>query len=126
MGIRQAELAMQRRLTKAFIAADWRSVVLMRAEITEDGAGGFVTGEPAPLPSQVMRLIAQGSTGADSKQRMTANGQQVTPEYILLGLHDADIQRWDSFELDGRRYEVVFVNENRQYEAKGEVAYLGE
>jgi hypothetical protein len=45
---------------------------------------------------------------------------------MLMGRHDADMQRWDTFTAeDGTRYEVVFVNANRQYEVKGEVAYRG-
>jgi hypothetical protein len=118
-----AELAAQRMLTRYFIEADELVLTLYRSTTTDDGAGGVLTGTPAPIAPQCLRLITQGSTGADSKQRFTANGQQVTPEYVLMGTECADIQRWDTFTLDGRTYEVVFVNQNQQYEVKAEVAY---
>ena len=118
-----AELAVQRMLTSAFIEADHLTVVLYRSVWTSDGAGGSVKGLPAPLAPQRMRLIPLGDGAVE---RFTANGEAVRPSYKLLGKYDADMDRWDEFSLDGRRYEVVFINENRQYEVKGEVAYRGE
>lgn len=118
-----AELTIQRQLTASFIAADRISVVLQRSTRTDDGAGGTVTNPPAPLPPQTMRLIPLGDM---AQERFTANGQSVMPAYALLGLHTADLERWDEFEMAGRRYQVVFVSENTQYEKKGEVAYRGE
>jgi hypothetical protein len=126
MGIASAELAVQRQLTAAFIAADDCEVTLYRSSVTPDGAGGEVRGEPTPLAPQVFRLIPQGGTGADSKERFTRDGQAVSPDYILLGDHQADMQRWDTFTLGGRQYELVFVNQNRQYETKAEVVYRAE
>lgn len=121
--IAAAELAIQRRLTAAFIGADRISVVLVRTPRVDDGAGGVSSGTPVPLPPQWMRLIPLREVG--STKRETADGEQVTPTYALLGSHTADMQRWDEFTHGGRRYQVVFVQENRQYEIKGEVAYLG-
>jgi len=116
------EAAVQRRLTEEFIKADGREVVLWRSVRQEDGAGGWTFGDPAPLPAQFMRLIPLRD---GASVRMTADGQEVTPAYMLQGSHGADMERWDIFELEGVRYEVVFVNENRQYQVKGEVAHLG-
>jgi len=121
-GIATAELQLQRSLTRAFIGADSIDVVLQRSPRTADGAGGFTTGTAVPLGSQRMRLIPQ-QDGATA--RLTADGQEVTPAYVLMGEHTADMQRGDEFTLDGRRYQIVFINANRQYEVKGEVAYLG-
>lgn len=123
MGIHSAELAAQRRVTRAFIQADSKLVTLLRAARVPDGAGGVVEGDPVSLPVQTMRLIPLGRDGA--QERFTANGEAVQPTYALLGEHTADVQRWDQFILDGARYEVVFIHENRQYELKAEVAYRG-
>lgn len=120
MGIRAGELALQRRITKAFIAADSLEVVLLRRTATDDGAGGTVYGPPAALSPQVMRLIPLGSI---VNEQTTADGRQVTPTYALLGEHTADVQRWDQFEVDGHTYEVVMLQQNSQYEVKAEVAY---
>lgn len=117
-----AELVWQRRNTQAFIDADWVTITLLRAEWSSDGAGGSVKGDSVPLTPQRMRLIPS-QDGATL--RTTANGEEVAPDYTLMGLWDADIERWDEFTLNGMRYEIVFVNQNTQYETKGEVAYLG-
>lgn len=122
MGIHPAELAAQRRLTKTFVWADAKDIELVRTERVPDGAGGVILGDPVRLPPQTMRLIP-GQDGA--QERFTAEGVAVKPSYKLLGTHEADMQRWDTFELDGHRYEVVFINENRQYQVKGEVVYHG-
>lgn len=122
MGVSEAELGAQRRITKMFIAADSITVTLLRSVFTPDGAGGEVRGEPAPLAPQVMRLIPAGD---GAQERFTSNGQAVKPTYMLMGEHDADMERWDEFEVDGITYEIVFVNQNRQYQVKGEAAYRG-
>lgn len=121
-GIAQVELELQRSLSAAFIEADSIDVVLQRSARTPDGAGGYTTGTPVPLGSQRMRLIPQQDGGSP---RFTADGQEVTPAYVLMGSYSADMERGDEFTLAGKRYQIVFVNANRQYEVKGEVAYLG-
>jgi hypothetical protein len=120
-GIEAAELAVQRNLTAAFIAADWMMVALERRTRTADGEGGYLEGPAVPLAAQRMRLIPRQD---GSVERMTADGKVVLPAYSLMGSHDADMERWDEFEVNGHRYQVVFINQNRQYEVKGEVAYL--
>ena len=123
MGIQEAELRVQRIMTDKFIQADSVEVTLYRSARSADGAGGYTDASPAPLPPQVMRLIPLRD-GAE--EQLTADGQKVRPTYMLMGRHDADMQRWDTFTTeDGTRYEVVFVNANRQYQVKGEVAYRG-
>jgi hypothetical protein len=72
-----------------------------------------------------MRMVPLQDAVATRSERTTADGVQVTPSYMLLGNWDANVARFDSFTLDGRRYEIVFIQQNRQYECKAEVAYLG-
>jgi hypothetical protein len=117
------ELATQRRLTAAFITADSLEIELLRAPRTPDGAGGIATGTATAVAVQVLRLIPS-QDGA--QPRLTADGVEVTPAYMLMGTYEADIRRFDEFTVAGRRYQVVFVNANSQYEVKGEVAYLGD
>lgn len=124
-GINATELQMQRRLTQAFIAADAQQVVLTRTVETPDGEGGVVRSGPVALPAQTMRIIPAQDGTPGGQTRFTADGQEVRPAYTLMGPHTADMQRWDTFETVDGRFEVVFVNANRQYEVKGEVAYRG-
>lgn len=121
MTLRTAELAVQRRNTRAFIAADAVEVELSRMTRTDDGAGGFEQGSVTLLGPQTFRLLPQ-EDGATA--RTTAEGETATPEYILMGDSDVDVERWDTFTLAGRRYQIVYID-NRQYEIKAEVIYLG-
>lgn len=121
--IPSAEAKIQRRLTEEFIAADIVTIELSRRPRTPNGAGGVKTGSPVSVAAQKFRLIPSGDGAAE---RMTADGRAVTPSYMLMGEYNANMQRFDEFELDGRRYQIVFINANRAYETKGEAAYLGE
>jgi hypothetical protein len=121
--IATAELKMQRKLTRMFIEADPLEIQLLRASRTPNGSGGYITGTPEPVGGlQRMRLIPlqDGQT-----ERYDANGKQVFPQYMLMGMYDADMQRWDFFQLNGTRYQIVFIDENTQYQVKGEAVYLG-
>ena len=121
MGIPAPELAVHRLNTVAFIAADSFACVLNRAVPVSDGAGGK-TVTYSPLASQTMRLIPLGD---GATERQAEDGAMVRPTYMLLGRYDANMQRGDTFTKDGRRYRVVYINENSQYERKGEVVYVG-
>ncbi len=122
MTIQPAELAAQRLLTKAFIDADVTNITLWRSEWADDGAGGDRRLDPAPLAPQRLRLQPRVDGG---NPRTTADGEQAVPNYTLIGEHTADIKRWDTFTVEGRRYEVAFVYQNRQYEVKAEVFFHG-
>lgn len=119
--IRDAELKAQRRVSLAFIEADVRMVDLLRSPRSDDGAGGVEVGEPVPIGAQRFRLLPQ-EDGATA--RTTAEGESATPEYMLMGAWNADMKRFDEFELDGVRYQIVYIDD-RQYELKGEVIRLG-
>lgn len=122
MTIREAELKAQTRLSIAFIEADGRNVTLQRRTRTPDGAGGTIVGEPVPLLPQRFRLLPQ-EDGATA--RTTADGESATPEYMLMGGPDVDMERFDEFQIGTTRYQIVYVD-NRQYEVKGEVIRLGD
>lgn len=124
MAIRDAELVAQRRLTGAFVEADEFTVSLTRRTAVANGAGGRTFSETTLTP-QIFRLIPLGDVSGGAALRTTVDGESVTPGYMLLGPHGANLQRGDRFVKDGRRYEVVFLVENQQYQKKAEVAYLG-
>jgi hypothetical protein len=121
MTLRPAELKAQQRISLAFIEADARDVILLRRTRTDDGAGGIAVGEPVSLPAQRLRLLPQ-EDGAT--ERTTSEGESATPQYMLMGPTDANMERYDEFVLDGIRYEVVYIDD-RKYELKGEVIRLG-
>jgi hypothetical protein len=120
--IATGELEVQRALTASFIAADSLSVALQRNTKVATPAGGYKT-IATTLSAQTVRLIPLGD---GATERLTADGKQVQPQYMLQGIWTADFARGDTFTLSGRRYEVVFINQNTQYQVKAEVYYLGD
>jgi hypothetical protein len=121
MTLRDLELRAQQRITDAFAEADEISVALIRFPHTPDGAGGFVKGSPETLAPQLFRLLPQ-EDGATA--RTNADGEAATPQYVLLGRTGVDMARFDEFVIGARRYQIVYIDD-RQYEVKGEVIYLG-
>lgn len=110
------EAEVQRKLTSWFVDADVEEVTLERPARISDGAGGWVNSFQPWMP-QRMRLVP----GAAPVERLTSDGLLVTPNYTLLGLYGASMERFDRFTLGGVKYEIVFVHENREYQTKGEV-----
>jgi PKD repeat protein len=115
------ELEVQRQLTAGFIAADPFIVNFTRYPRIANGSGGYAKGAPVAVATQAMKLIRLGDTAVE---RTTEDGRSVAPTFVLVASWDADIQRWDEFTMNGHRLQVVYVD-NRGYEAKAEVIYLG-
>ena len=118
-----SELRMQRSLTKMFIEADKEDIVLEPFSREANGSGGFRLVSQPPLAPQVMRLIPLSNTAFE---RNTLDGKAVTPNFMLMGEWDCEMARGNRFTLDGKRYEVVHVQEKRDYQTKGETVYLGD
>lgn len=118
-----AELQVQRQLTKAFIDAEPDSVVLQPFDKESNGSGGYRIVPASPRDPQVMRLIPISTTAFE---RLTLDGKTVAPQFVLQGEWDCEMQRGDRFELDGKRYEIVHLQEKQEYQKKGETILLGD
>lgn len=118
------EIQVLRKQTKQFINQHPLEVILVRQELMSDGAGG-VTHSIIPQEPQIVRLITQLSPGMASLSRMTEDGIETRPDYVLLGEWDANMRTHDYFMKDGIKYELVYVREDRRYETWAEVAYRG-
>lgn len=116
------ETEMQRKQTKAYIAADPTTVILNRAETVPNGAGGFTHGAPSARSPQVCKFIAPSDTATE---RQMLDGQMVQVDWVLLFEYDADVKRGDWFFQDGIKYEVVTVRHTGRYEVKAEVTNRG-
>ena len=121
--INATEALVQRKLTLAFISADSVQITLTPATFASNGSGGRKRVDGLPRLPQAMRLIPQGSTV--NTERETLDGVSVQPTMVLLGAFDAGMERGDRFVTNGFRYEIVFVHDKRDYEAKGEVITRG-
>lgn len=124
MTIAADELALLREQTAAFIDTDYKELTLVRRTETPNGSGGFeVTETPLVFPQRFRLIPLQG---AMTPLRETLDGEAVQPTHILLGEYDVSLARWDKFEDQGHRYQVVWIHAKIAYEQKGEVIYLGE
>lgn len=118
------ELEVLRKQTKAFIEEYPMDLLLQRNDTVPDGAGGVkaVLGT-VPAGSQTFRQITQSTTSLVF--RRTIDGEEVQPDFVLLGEYDADVKSGDWYMKEGAKHEVVYVREDRRYEAWAEVKYRG-
>lgn len=118
------ELAVMRKQTEHFIRDNPEQITLTRGGgRTSDGAGGYKVEPGDPGEPQIMRLVPQDlRSGVQSRN---VDGEEVSPAYVLIGKHDADIKKDDVFTRNGRNYEVTWVRDDRRYETWAEVIYRG-
>jgi len=95
--------------TAAFIRARSELVALSRKTKVDDGAGGYKWINPTPIPAQKMRMIPTRPVTDQPPLRTTSDGREVTPNWFLVLLPDADIQLHDQASIRGIRLEVVFI-----------------
>lgn len=124
-GSASREVRINRRVTEQFIKAD--PVVLeLQGHTLVKKAGGGRKLEPneGKKSAQMFRLIPQTDVQPSVQ---TPDGIQLTPTFVLLGRFDADLNRWDTFELNGHSYQVVSTvrpehSIMNRYEVKADVA----
>lgn len=115
------EVTVQRRLTESFISADPTALSFVRIPQVANGSGGYKKGSPSTLPQQTAKLSWQQDTAVT---RETEDGRDAAVSVVLVLAYDADVQRWDTFTMDGDDFEVVFVK-RLPYETKAEVVRRG-
>lgn len=118
-----SELATQRRITTAFIAADPETIVLIPREQTRTTTGGFVWTELTPRDPQDFKVIERVSGAATNNH--VPGGQQHENEFTILGEHDVAIGVHDVFDLRGSRWEVAEVDWDNGYERRAAVIRYG-
>jgi hypothetical protein len=104
--VNPVELEIHRRNTVAFIAADGVDLVLQPQSRVMTDAGGYKYVLDAPRSPQVFRLIPLSIAG-NAPELKTSTGRMVSPAYVILGAHDAAMERWDQFEFQNVWYEIV-------------------
>ena len=123
--MRNYELEVQRKNTARFIQADPVRLVLFAQNRIPLADGGFKKGPPTARNPQTFRLIPQSDV---MPQVQTPDGVQLTPTYVLLGEHEAEMARWDRFSIGEVNFMIVgpirpdYTLE--AYDRKGDVARL--
>jgi hypothetical protein len=110
--------------TQMFIDERPVSIVLQRSARVTDSQGGWTKGAPAPRTAQVMRKVASGRV-MDMQERVTEDGSVVVPTASLIGMPDVDIERYDTFVLDGVKHEVVWVSRLPEWRMQAEIVERG-
>jgi hypothetical protein len=116
------ELLIHTQSTQAFIEADKLPVVIRRRERVSLSSGGYSWSEPTELPSQDARLIPSQDK---EKELETDEGKSAHPDYVLLMMPGADIQRWDRFSLGAFEFLVLSEPHGPAYEVKVDVMRCG-
>lgn len=116
------ELAVQRKLTRAFIARQPVTVTLVPRTKVKKPSGGFGWEDGTPRDPQVMTLIEPGSIPLPI---VTVDGVQRETDFELLGEADAVIETNDRFTLDGFTYDVTRIGHANGWEQRALVSKLG-
>lgn len=121
------ELAAQRRITKAFIAAHPVQVVLIPRVPTKTGTGTKLV-DQAARPAQTVRLIDQSAAGGTTPGVVTTlDGQQRKVEFQMLGTFDASFGLYDYWlDSNGVRLEVAELLPANGYELRAQVVRYGQ
>lgn len=104
----RTEISLRRRNLKTYIAADPVTVVFTRFPQVSDGAGGWRKGQPTQVAPQMMRLVPYKRRLSSLTDMVTA-GDIPHAQYSLVAEYDADVQRYDEFELNGEWMKVIGV-----------------
>lgn len=121
------ELALHRRMTKAFIDANPIEIALIPRTVVNTGTGQQMV-DGTQRPAQTFRLIDQTrTTGPEPGTVLAADGQQRKAEYQLLGEHDAIVGLYDYWTDDQEiRFEVANIIHHNGYEVRAQVIRYGE
>lgn len=117
------ELSTQRELTRAFIAADSETIVLIPRIMEKTSTGGRALVEQPAREPQDFKVIENVSR-ARSDTRV-GGGEQHEEEFTILGNWDAVIGVHDIFTLRSAEWQVISVEWNNGYEQRAQVRRYG-
>lgn len=121
-----AELAIQRKLTTAFINTMPVSVQLRPRVKQQTPTGGFVWSQGVPRAAQIMRLIEPSTVNSVApRPDNTADGQDRDIAFFLIGQWDAVIGQDDTFTLNGYQWKVIQLATDNGWEKRASVARYG-
>lgn len=104
------EISLQKLNSQWFIDANPTDLVLLRAGMVANGAGGARRGPEAALTAQKVRLLAgAGGSGSGVAQTALTDGETTRSSLIVFGIPGLDIQDEDRFVHNGKTYEVSEV-----------------
>lgn len=116
----QKEIAELRSTTHDLIEHNKWSLSFVRRAWERTSGGGQRQGAPTTLDSQDAYF---GAVTIDAARTIFWEGEQVTANYVIVGYwpgHDQalDIAEKDEFTVDGRKFVVVEIHPDMQYETR--------
>lgn len=117
------ELAVDRRNTAAFIAADPTVILLTPRVRTKTGTGGYTWTEQPPRRPQTFKIVESNSRARTDVRVIGGVSHQV--EFTLLGHWDAVIGENDIFTHEGAEWEVLALDYFNGYEQRASVVRYG-
>lgn len=90
-------------------------IVFSREELVRTPSGGKIHSPKQNVASQ--RLYFSPTTG-DARVVQLTEGEKVEASHVLVGLPDANVKEKDRFELTGRKFLVVEIHPQREYETR--------
>lgn len=125
MTLDEDELATQITNTFEFIEADPTIITLIPRVRTNTATGAVFTDQP-PRDPQRFKLISQsGLVSGSARPLVTIDGVERVVDFILLGMPDVQIARYDYWVLNGQTYDVLEVQPTPEYEVKALVERRG-
>lgn len=118
------ERLMSRRQIARLINADKVEIVISRRPRVTAPGGGWRYGVGVNLPPQIVSIIP-------FKRRMseivinTESGDVLSGDYVILGEHDLDVARYDTFTLAGEHFRVIQVDLKVEVRKAALVEYYG-
>lgn len=122
MALNAAELLIQTKTTAAFIEADKIPVAFLRRTRIQLGSGGYRWSDATTLEQQDARLLPSQDK---EKELETDEGKSAHPDYVLLMMPGADVQRWDRFMVGAFEMLVLSEPHGPDYEVKVDVMRCG-
>lgn len=117
------ELATQRRITRAFIDADYEMITLMPRTQSKSSSGGYKYTKGTPRAPQKFHVVER-VTNAMPRTRVQG-GDQREEDFTLVGNWDAQVAVHDIFDLHSAQWEVVAVAHPNGYEQRATVLRYG-
>ena len=119
-------LPLNRKLTKAFIAANPVTLVLIPRTKVKKPAGGTTWENGSPRDPQILTLIEQTGLSGQPKPVVTVEGIERVVEFVLLGEWDCQMETGDVYSFQGKDWEVVGLFYDNGYEKRGLVSARGQ
>jgi hypothetical protein len=112
------ELAAQIANTFEFIEADPIVVTLIPRVRQNTPTGARFTDQPARDPQRFKLISQSGLVSGSGRPTVTIDGVERVIEFVLMGMPDVVVARYDYWVQGGQRFEVLEIQPTPEYEVK--------